>query len=95
MYRQLTIRAPPAIARSVVTWQSENQSLPLGGRWLPVRADGGRVRRNIGNCQQPYGLPAAINGLSHALSDCPPDSQIPRRCRGRAFKSQCPKEKQR
>ena len=36
---------------------------------------------------QSCGLRPGSHGLSHALIDCPPDSQLPRLRRGRAFKS--------
>ena len=39
---------------------------------------------------QAYGLRLGINGFSHGLTNCPPDSLLPRLRRGRPFESATP-----
>ena len=39
---------------------------------------------------QAYSLRLAINGFSHGLTNCPPDSLLPRLRRGRPFESATP-----
>ena len=45
------------------------------------------IAKGVDLRQHPYGMPPEIDGLSHALNKCPPDTCLPHLRRGRAFES--------
>ena len=44
----------------------------------------------IAFCPHPYRVRSESDGFSHGLKKCPPDTFLPRLCRGRPFESQTP-----